>query len=87
MTGVADRLERDGWLVRERTREDRRVVHIRLKEKAQSVTAIRRALDADLAQVAGTCSPDEALVLQQALERLHGQLRPDIENPSGSPAA
>ena len=33
MTGIIDRMEREGLVARERSTDDRRVVHIRLTEK------------------------------------------------------
>jgi DNA-binding MarR family transcriptional regulator len=54
VTGIVDRMEREGLVVRARSAEDRRVVHIRLTEKGQALareipieplTVFRQALD------------------------------------------
>lgn len=37
VTGIIDRMEREGLVVRERSKEDRRVVHIRLTPKGQAL--------------------------------------------------
>jgi DNA-binding MarR family transcriptional regulator len=37
VTGIIDRMEREGLVVRERSTEDRRVVHIRLTPKGESI--------------------------------------------------
>ena len=37
VTGIIDRMEREGLVTRERSKEDRRVVHIRLSAKGQSL--------------------------------------------------
>lgn len=44
LTGVADRLERDGWILRERSKTDRRVVDIRLLKEAE-FTAVARWME------------------------------------------
>jgi len=37
VTGIIDRMEREGLVVRERSKEDRRVVHIRLTAKGEEI--------------------------------------------------
>ena len=37
VTGIIDRMEREGLVVRERSKEDRRVVHIRLTPKGRKL--------------------------------------------------
>ena len=75
LTGVADRLERDGWLVRERSTEDRRVVNIRLTEKGMRVWEIKGALAKEMADIAKIWSPDEMIIMLRALERLYYELK------------
>jgi DNA-binding MarR family transcriptional regulator len=77
LTGVADRLERDGWLVRERSTEDRRVVNIRLTEKGARVLDIKREVAKELAEIAKIWSPDERTVLMRTLEKLYVELKTD----------
>lgn len=75
LTGVADRLERDGWLVRERSTEDRRVVNIRLTDKGTKVWEIKREVAKELAEMAKIWSPDERALLLRTLERLYVELK------------
>lgn len=75
LTGVADRLERDGWLVRERSTEDRRVVNIRLTEKGERVWEIKGELAKEMAEIAKIWSPDERTIMLRAMERLYGVLK------------
>ncbi|MGE5675943.1 MAG: MarR family winged helix-turn-helix transcriptional regulator [Mycobacterium leprae] len=49
VTGIVDRLERDEWLKRERSKDDRRVIWVRLTEKGNRVTEIERELVRELA--------------------------------------
>lgn len=75
LTGVADRLERDGWLVRERSTEDRRVVNIRLTEKGTKVWEIKRELAKEMAELAKVWSPEERQFLYRCLEKLYVDLK------------
>lgn len=75
LTGVADRLERDGWLVRERSTEDRRVVNIRLTEKGTRVWEIKRELAKELQELAKVWSGDERNLLYRCLEKLYADLK------------
>lgn len=75
LTGVADRLERDGWLVRERSTEDRRVVNIRLTDKGNRVWEIKKELTKEMAEIAKIWSPDERTIMMRSLERLYGELK------------
>lgn len=83
LTGVADRLERDGWLVRERSTEDRRVVNIRLTEKGTKVWEIKRDLAKELAEIAKIWSPDERTIMLRAMERLYGELKSESTRGTG----
>lgn len=83
LTGVADRLERDGWLVRERSTEDRRVVNIRLTEKGTKVLEVKQEVAKELAEIAKIWSPDERTVILRAMEKLYGELKAE----GGRPAA
>lgn len=87
LTGVADRLERDGWLVRERSTEDRRVVNIRLTEKGNRVLEIKGELAKELAEMARIWSPDERIILHRTLEKLYGELKSDTGRTAEEPKA
>lgn len=84
LTGVADRLERDGWLVRERSTEDRRVVNIRLTEKGTQVDQIRGAVTRELNQLSKIWSNEECSLLHRCLDRLYGGLRSE-QSRQGKP--
>lgn len=84
LTGVADRLERDGWLVRERSTEDRRVVNIRLTDKGSQVWEIRTALAKELQELAKVWSNDERMALYRCLEKLYTDLKQQ-ERLAGEP--
>ena len=81
LTGVADRLERDGWLLRERSTEDRRVVNIRLTEKGNKVWEIQQDLAKELAEMGKIWSPDERNIMLRCIEKLYIELKSD--RPSG----
>ncbi|MFZ5815443.1 MAG: MarR family winged helix-turn-helix transcriptional regulator [Bacillota bacterium] len=85
LTGVADRLERDGWLVRERSTEDRRVVNIRLTEKGEKVWEIKGELAKEMAEIAKIWSPDERAIMLRAMERLYGVLKSEGGRPAEEP--
>jgi MarR family transcriptional regulator, organic hydroperoxide resistance regulator len=59
VTGIIDRMEREGLVVRARSTEDRRVVHIRLTE--------------DGAKIARDISVEPMEIFRQALESLAGE--------------
>lgn len=82
LTGVADRLERDGWLVRERSTEDRRVVNIRLTEKGTKVWEIKREVAKELAEIAKIWSPDERTIMLRSMAKLYAELKSDSGRPA-----
>lgn len=75
VTGIVDRLERDGWLVRERSTEDRRVITVALTEKGARVQQIQQDLDRELLTLEDMWTEPERAVLSQALVRLFRELR------------
>ncbi len=44
ITGIVDRLERDGWVKRTRSTEDRRVIFLKLTEKGEQIGEIEEGL-------------------------------------------
>jgi len=85
LTGVADRLERDGWLVRERSTEDRRVVNIRLTDKGTKVWEIKGEVAKEMAEIAKIWSPDERTIMLRSLERLYGELKTETVRVAEAP--
>jgi DNA-binding MarR family transcriptional regulator len=81
VTGIVDRMEREGLVDRKRSAEDRRVVHIRLSEKGQRLarsldfepfTIFRHAFERAL-------SPSELQTLLQLLDKLATWVRREVE--------
>jgi len=75
ITGIVDRLERDGHLARERDAEDRRVVHVKLT--AAGATLFRRIdeeIEDGVARLLGLLDPDERAALAGIVEKLASKL-------------
>lgn len=87
LTGVADRLERDGWLVRERSTEDRRVVNIRLTEKGSKVWEIRREVAKEMAEMAKIWTPEERGLLLRTMEKMYGELKAESGRRTAEPTS
>jgi len=64
VTGIIDRMEREGLVTRERSKEDRRVVHIRLTPKGHTL--------------AGEIPVEPMEIFKGALESLSGQEMRDL---------
>lgn len=74
LTGVVDRLERDGWVTRDRDRDDRRVVRCFLTQKGQGIGDIHRALMEEVNSMAKVWTTEEQQLLHSLLTRLrHNQ--------------
>jgi DNA-binding MarR family transcriptional regulator len=71
ITGIVDRLERDGHLARERVQGDRRVVLVRLTPAG---AAIYRRIDGDIddgvARLLALLAPEERAALARIVEKL-----------------
>lgn len=74
VTGIVDRLERDGWLVRERSQEDRRVIRVRLTEKGHQVKEIQAAWLKELESMAQIWPTDRRGALREMLHQLYHEL-------------
>lgn len=83
VTRLLDRLERDGFVVRERCAEDRRRVYARITPEGEALLA---AIDGPLAETEDEAfarfTPDEVAMLVEGLERL----RSEVEAREGEPA-
>lgn len=75
VTGIVDRLERDGWLERERSSEDRRVITVKLTEKGVKVLEVRRELTKELSHLAEVWPEDERRKLTEILVRMYKELK------------
>jgi DNA-binding MarR family transcriptional regulator len=71
MTGMIDRLERDGYVKRIPDSQDRRVTYVVLLEKGRAFLAdIRKPKEEFMNEVFSTFTPEEKLQFHQMLERM-----------------
>lgn len=75
VTGIVDRLERDEWLSRERSLDDRRVITVRLTEKGYSVRSIQKELVQELAHLSQIWEPQQREELSRTLLRIYHELK------------
>ncbi|MGE5507638.1 MAG: MarR family winged helix-turn-helix transcriptional regulator [Chitinophagales bacterium] len=75
VTGIVDRLERDGWLHRERSAEDRRVITVKLTERSEQVEQISKELDEELANLAKVWDQNQRVTLMALLTRIYKELK------------
>jgi DNA-binding MarR family transcriptional regulator len=81
VTGIADQLERDGWLTREADSDDRRATRLRLTERGRRrFGAMARVHESWVIELMGSLDRDE----QRELRRLLGKLK---QSPSMQCAA
>jgi len=70
MTGVLDRLEKGGWIVRERSAEDRRAIVVRAaKDRGAEIYALYSGMNASMEQLLDGYSPQELTVIADFLTR------------------
>jgi DNA-binding MarR family transcriptional regulator len=70
MTGIIDRLERGGWITRERDPNDRRAVTIRLQRaRAGQVLRLFGGMNAELARISAGYTDAELAVIADFLQR------------------
>lgn len=70
VTGLAARLERDGYVIRERSPIDRRVVRVRLTEKGRAIWGARESLAREHERIAQSLDRDDRLKLAVLLRKL-----------------
>lgn len=75
VTGIVDRLERDGWLQRERSAEDRRVIMVRLTDKGNGVGEISKGLSEELANLSQVWDVSQRQALSLILLRMYKELK------------
>lgn len=80
VSGIVDRLEREGWVQRHRSSQDRRVVLIALTAQGRAlldeILPLHRAA---VRQVMGVLSAAERATLRDLLARIEGQVGEGIE--------
>jgi DNA-binding MarR family transcriptional regulator len=75
ITGIVDRLERDGHLVRARDAEDRRVVHVKLTPAGDALfRRIDDEIEDGVARLLGLLEPEERASLARIVEKLASKL-------------
>ena len=73
LTGILDRLERDGLVVRSSSPEDRRAIHVRLTPKARKLKRrLWRIYEETNRSFLSRLTPTERAVLMQAVAKLEG---------------
>jgi DNA-binding MarR family transcriptional regulator len=75
VTGIVDRLERDQWLQRERSTDDRRVITVRLTDKGDQVGEIQNQLAEELASLSHVWDEGQRGALADMLLRLYRELK------------
>lgn len=75
VTSMLQRMERDGWITRQRDPEDQRIVRVHLTEKSKALREEAREAFRDLEkEVTSVLTRDERKTLQGLLEKLHEHL-------------
>jgi len=86
VTSMLQRMERDGWITRERDPEDQRVVRVHLTEKAKALHKEAQAVFRDLdTELTAQLTHEEQKALRELLIKIHGQLAPQGEPPLHAP--
>jgi DNA-binding MarR family transcriptional regulator len=71
MTGIIDRLERGGWITRERDPNDRRAITIRLtRSRSGEILRLFSGMNAEMAQICASYTDDELAVIAGFLHRV-----------------
>nr|AYM52738.1 MarR family transcriptional regulator [Archangium disciforme] len=84
VTGVVDRLEREGYLMRERSAADRRVVRCRLTPEGQTTwQKLDRSMSQGMSQFLGVLDASDRKALFRILEKLLRR----VDSPPASPGA
>lgn len=88
VTGIIDRMEREGLVVRERSKEDRRVVHIKLTPKGASIARDIPLEPMEIVKGAlGSLSAQEMRDLVRLLTKLAKRVRQIVRRDVGDDAA
>jgi DNA-binding MarR family transcriptional regulator len=71
MTGIIDRLERGGWITRERDPNDRRAITIRLtRSRSKEILRLFGGMNAEMARICASYTDDELAVIAGFLHRV-----------------
>lgn len=78
VTNMLQRMERDGWITRERDREDQRVVRVYLTPRAKDLQAEARTVFREMEEeLSSIYSDEERETLKRLLMKLHDRFAPD----------
>ena len=70
VTGILDRLERSGWVARDRDPDDRRAVVVRpLRDRGAEMMRLYSGMNSSVAEICASYSEDELRVLADFLRR------------------
>lgn len=70
MTGIIDRLERGGWITRERDPNDRRAITIRLhRSRAREILRLFGGMNAEMVRISASYTDAELAVIAGFLQR------------------
>jgi DNA-binding MarR family transcriptional regulator len=84
VTGLADQLQQEGWLVREAVENDRRATRLRLTDAGRDrFTGMARTHEGWVVEMLGALSRDE----QRTLHALLGRLKTGLHEPEASGSA
>ena len=77
VTNMLQRMERDGWITRERDREDQRIVRVYLTHKAKDLRAEAKTVFREMEEELSSIYSDEELeTLKRLLMKLHNRFAP-----------
>jgi len=77
VTNMLQRMERDGWIRRERDRDDQRVVRVYLSDKAKDLREKARTVFREMEEELGSIySDEERETLKRLLMKLHDRFAP-----------
>jgi DNA-binding MarR family transcriptional regulator len=89
VTGIIDRMEREGLVTRERSKEDRRVVHIRLTEKGHALAGAIPVEPREIFRGALECLSAQEMrdlmrIMTKIAKRVKQIVRRDVGEPDGA---
>lgn len=86
ITGIVDRLEREGYALRERDPSDRRVVHVRLTPRGREISdRVHAQAQENLGHFLSLLDPEERAALLRIFEKLVGRLSESPAPPPETP--
>lgn len=78
VTNMLQRMERDGWITRERDESDQRIVRVSLTDKAKKLRSEARKVFHEMeAELSSIYTEEEKETLHRLLMKLHDRFAPD----------